>query len=152
MSIPEHPWVLRQRVHGTPQQHWWEHKVHRRTGNGRQAAVLGLMYHLNDHGCLDLTLYRKPTHTDKYLNFDSNRHLQHKRSVVRKLINRANCMVTKPEQKDAEVRHVKSALKANGYKECMDFQVPPPKSLVKCPRSRARRSLGPEQSHEIQNY
>ena len=36
-------------------------------------------------------------------------------------------MVTKPEQKDAEVRHVKSTLKANGYKEWA-FKIPPPKT------------------------
>ena len=36
-------------------------------------------------------------------------------------------MVTKPEQKDAEIRYVKSALKANGYKEWA-FKIPPPKN------------------------
>ena len=82
---------------------------------------------LNDDGSLDLTVYRKPPHTDQYLIFYSNHHLQHNRSVVRTLINRANCMVTKPEQKDAEVRHVKSALKANVYKE-LAFKIPHPKT------------------------
>ena len=36
-------------------------------------------------------------------------------------------MFTKPEQKDAEVRHVMSALKANGYKEWA-FKIPHPKT------------------------
>ena len=100
---------------------------------------------LNDDGSLDLTVYRKPTHTDQYLNFNSNHHLQHKRSVVRTLINRANCMVTKPEQKDAEVRHVKSALKANGYKEWAS-KIPQPKNKSDISRNttggQARTSVG----------
>ena len=82
---------------------------------------------LNDDGSLDLTVYWKPTHTDQYLNFDSNHHLQHKKSLIWTLINRANCMVTKPEQKDAEVRHVMSTLSANGYKEWA-FKIPPTKN------------------------
>ena len=100
---------------------------------------------LNDDGYLDLTVYRKTPHTDQYLNFESNHHLQHKRSVVRTLINRANCIITKPEQKDAEVRHVKSALKANGYKEWA-FKIPPPKNKSETSRNttggQARTSVG----------
>ena len=46
-------------------------------------------------------------------------------------------MVTKPEQKDAEVRHVKSALKANGYKEWA-FKIPPPKKKSDTSRNTAR--------------
>ena len=100
---------------------------------------------LNDDGSLDLTVYQKNPHTDQYLNFESNHHLQHKRSVVRTLINRENCMVTKPEQKDAEVRHVKSALKANGYKEWA-FKIPPPQKKSDTSRNtaggQARTSVG----------
>ena len=100
---------------------------------------------LNDGGSLDLTVYRKPTHTDQYLNFDSSHHFQHKRFVVRTLINRANCMVTKPKQKDAEIRHVKSALKANDYKEWA-FKFPPPINKSDTSRSttgvQARTSVG----------
>ena len=54
-------------------------------------------------------------------------------------------MVTKPEQKDAEVRHVKSTLKANGYKEWV-FKIPPPKNKSDTSRNtiggQARTSVG----------
>ena len=92
---------------------------------------------LNDDGSLDLSVYRKPTHTNQYLNFDSNHHLQHKRSVVRTLTNRVNCMVVKPEQKDAEIRHVKSVLKANGNNEWA-FKIPPPKNKPDTSRDTTR--------------
>ena len=54
-------------------------------------------------------------------------------------------MVTKPEQKDAEVRHVKSALKANGYKKWA-FKISPPKNKLdtshNTTRGQARTNVG----------
>ena len=54
-------------------------------------------------------------------------------------------MVTKPEQRDAEIKHVKSALRANGYKE-WTFKIPPPKdksnSRRDTPGNQARISVG----------
>ena len=71
-------------------------------------------------------MYRKPTHTDQYLNFGSNHHLQHKRSMVRTLIKRAEVKVTRPDCRRKEMAHVHDALKTNGYKQWM-FKVPRPK-------------------------
>ena len=59
----------------------------------------------------------KPTHTDQYLVFDFHHPLEHKLSVVRTLFHRTETVVTTPEDKDSELKHVKTALKRCGYQE-----------------------------------
>lgn len=78
---------------------------------------LDLCINVLDDGATKITIYRKPTHTDQYLNFNSHHPLVHKRSVVRTLINRAKQYVTTPEDKKGEVKHVEDALRANNYQE-----------------------------------
>ena len=73
-----------------------------------------------------VTVYGKPNHTDQYLNFSSNHYLQHKRSVVRTLMGRAEVMATRPDCRRKEMAHVQDTLKTNGYKQWM-FKVPRPK-------------------------
>ena len=60
-------------------------------------------------------MYRTPTHTDLYLNFSSNHHLEHERSVVRTLHNRANQLVTNNDDKTIEVIYVNALLRNNNY-------------------------------------
>ena len=58
-------------------------------------------------------IYRKSTHPDQYLNWDSTHHLEHKRSLVRTLLKRDEAVVSDPSDREEEVRHVKKGLSVN---------------------------------------
>ncbi|KAL9970993.1 hypothetical protein ACROYT_G023466 [Oculina patagonica] len=90
--------------------------------------------HVNQDGSTKISVYRKPTHTDQYLNFHSNHHLQHKRAVVNTLMLRAQTLVTEDEDKTREAQHVKQALKANNYPDWM-LTIPHSKSGTKEPEN-----------------
>ena len=48
-------------------------------------------------GTLSITVYRKPTHTDQYLQWDSHHHLSAKFSVIHTLSHTAQTVCSKPE-------------------------------------------------------
>ncbi|XP_013133489.1 PREDICTED: uncharacterized protein LOC106099477 [Papilio polytes] len=66
-------------------------------------------------GNLVHTVYRKPTHTDRYLRADSHHHPSHLSSVPRTLINRA-LRLCDPQFLKSELTHVRQVLQCNGYK------------------------------------
>ncbi|KAI8513697.1 hypothetical protein Bbelb_080210 [Branchiostoma belcheri] len=70
---------------------------------------------IQEDGSLQIRIYRKPTHTDQYLNFDSNHPLDHKLGVIRTLFHRANAIVSDPQDLETEKSHLTQALKTCGY-------------------------------------
>ena len=68
-------------------------------------------------GSIKLLVYRKKTHTDQYLHFNSHHPLQHKLSVIRTLMDRKDKVVTEDEDKKQEEIKIKEALKLCGYPE-----------------------------------
>ena len=91
--------------------------------NNNQIPFLDVCVKIEDDKSLSTTIYRKPTHTDQYLSFESNHSLQHKRSVVRSLMDRAEKLITKEEDKTAEINHIKKVLQYNKYKP-WTFKIP----------------------------
>ena len=57
------------------------------------------------------TVYRKPTHTDQYLHWDSNHHITAKQSVFNTLAHRAKTVSSTQASMDKELNHIKTALK-----------------------------------------
>ncbi|XP_072041252.1 uncharacterized protein [Amphiura filiformis] len=66
-------------------------------------------------GSIKLLVYRKPTHTDQYLNFKSEHPLHQKMGVIRTLFDRMNSVVTETEDRIKEEERVRAALKNCGY-------------------------------------
>ena len=62
----------------------------------RKLAFLDAGVSVKSEGTFGITVYRKPTHTNQYLLFDSHHPLDYKLGVVRTLFHRANTVVTDP--------------------------------------------------------
>ncbi|GJQ74561.1 hypothetical protein Trydic_g21422 [Trypoxylus dichotomus] len=62
------------------------------------------------------SVFRKPTHTDRYLQNQSNHHPDQKNTVVCALVQRGR-RVCSEEQLKEELNHLKQALRCNGYPE-----------------------------------
>ncbi|XP_072051475.1 uncharacterized protein [Amphiura filiformis] len=66
-------------------------------------------------GSVKLLVYRKVTHTDQYLNFQSHHPIHHKLGVVRTLLDRMNSIVTEEGDKKQEEEKIQQALSRCGY-------------------------------------
>ena len=87
-------------------------------------------------GNLETSVYRKPTHTDKYLAFDSHHPICHKKSVAKTLLRRADCLPFSLDSKAEERKYVSNVLKANGYTKTFLHNCQKPVTTISTPNER----------------
>ncbi len=85
--------------------------------NDGSIPFLDTLLKRNEDGSVKVTVYRKKTHTNQYLSFDSHHPLHQKLGVVRTLLNRCGEIVTEVEDQQKEKETIRSALGACGYPE-----------------------------------
>ena len=64
---------------------------------------------------IECTVYRKPTHTDRYLDYNYNHPISAKLSVMHTLIHRAKQVCSSPELLAKEMDHLQKVLQDNHY-------------------------------------
>ena len=78
-------------------------------------AFLDTEINIDSSGNLFFKIYRKPTHTSQYLNFQSNHHISQKLGIVSTFQHRIDTIITKEEDKTKEQQEVAKSLKRCGY-------------------------------------
>ena len=63
----------------------------------------------------DVSVYRKPTHSDRYLNFYSAHPVHMKKAIIKSLVFRAERLCSEDSTKTSEINHLRCVLKQNSY-------------------------------------
>ncbi len=78
-------------------------------------AFLDLNVYRTIEGKLETAVYRKPTHTDKYLSYNSHHPVSHKKSVAKTLLQRAEHLPSNSDSQANEQEYVLNILRENNY-------------------------------------
>ena len=70
---------------------------------------------VQEDGSLSTSIYRKPTHTNQYLQWESHHSIANKYSVINSLLHRATNICSSQEQEKEELKYVERALTACKY-------------------------------------
>ena len=77
----------------------------------KSIAFLDTKSTVNEDGKVEVSVYRKATHTSKYLDFHSHSPAQNKRIVVKTLLDHAKCIPSTTARRRSEERCVINDLK-----------------------------------------
>ena len=95
-----------------------------------------------EDGRLNTIVYRKPTHTDLYLEWDSHHNIPSKYSVIGTLFHRAKTICSSPQHLQKEEQHLTSALKRCKYHR---VKLKNPKETANKNNRRGTKPTRPEQ-------
>ena len=82
--------------------------------DNNRISFLDVLVERNEHS-ISTTVYRKPTHTDRYLNYRSHHHLRTKIGIVSFLRRRAENICVDEKTKFEEIKSLEDVFLANGY-------------------------------------
>ena len=111
--------------------------------NGQIPFLDTLVSRSND--VITIDVYRKSTHTDRYLDFHSHHEMKHKLSTADTLPNRASNLQSTPAGKAKELIHVTDALKSNSYPQSVTSNIlkkKPPPAITPSPEELAGMFFG----------
>ena len=80
-------------------------------GEDGSIPFLDMLVIPDEEGRLKTTVYRKPTHTNQYLHWDSHHAIPSKYSVIGTLFHRAKTICSGPTQLQEEEEHLYNTLK-----------------------------------------
>ena len=103
-----------QEMSRAPQFHRSTHQIYHRTPRKDGLSFLDTLARPTPNS-IDSTVYRKPTHTDRYLDYNSNHPISAKLSVIHTLIHRAKQVCSSPEFLAKEKDHLHKVLQDNHY-------------------------------------
>ena len=83
--------------------------------HNNKIAFLDTLVHVLPNKRTKITIYRKATHTDQYLDFNSNHHISQKLGIFRTFQHRIETLITTDEDKKEEMSHVRKSLRRCGH-------------------------------------
>ena len=89
--------------------------THELEDDDRCLPFLDVLLYRSEDGSVSTSVYRKPTHTDRYLDFASHHPLLHKAAVVKTLFSRADTISSCALKLHEEHAHIVRALHLNNY-------------------------------------
>jgi hypothetical protein len=98
----------------TPQEFKASHPVHYGVQSDSTTAFLDVVV-IREETTLATKVYRKPTHTGRYLNFNSNHPSRVKRGLIQSLHNRASTICQERQDLVKEISSLRSDLQLNSY-------------------------------------